>query len=168
MLFKLPSDIRTAQESDIPQLRRLVNAAYQELADLGLNFTGTYQDDEITRERMKDAEVYLLHRGGELIASMNVSLQEADGQICLYINQLAVRPEYKRQGLGSYLLDLAEQRAEAAGIERLRLDTAILALHLLGIYRRRGFVEVEEVQWEGKTYRSIIMEKRLKKLDSGS
>lgn len=164
MGFHLPSDIRLATFEDVPAIRALVNDAYRELANLGFNYTGTYQDERITTERMQGAEVYLLYRNNELLASINVSIKDlnnSDGE-CLFIHQLAVRPDHKRNGIGTYLMDLAERRASYSGITRLQLDTAIPATHLVELYRRRGFEPIEEVQWEGKTYKSYIMEKRLK------
>lgn len=162
-MITLPPNLRLANETDVPALRRLVNDAYRELADMGLNYTGTYQDEDITRERMAGAEVYVLERQGELLASISLSVSDtSDGTgTCLYINQLAVRPDQRRNGIGTDLLDFAEQRATYGGLERLRLDTAIPAKHLVALYERRGYRPVEEVQWEGKTYKSYIMEKNL-------
>lgn len=166
MNFSLPSEIRLATHEDAPAITQLVNEAYRELADMGLNFTGTFQDETITIERMKDAEVYLMHRNGELIASMNLSVKELDDSEdrCIYIHQLAVKPDQKRQGIGSYLMNLAEARASASGVGLIELDTAIPAKHLVSMYQRRGFVAIKEVHWDGKTYRSYIMEKRLKNI----
>lgn len=163
MTLPTPHNTRLATAADVQAIRKLVNDAYQELANMGLNFTGTYQDDKITHERMQNAEVYMLHRDDELIASINVSVKdlETGNDKCLFINQLAVRPDQKRRGLGSYLLDLAEDRARQLGITRLRLDTAIPAKHLVEMYQIRGYSIIEEVQWEGKSYRSYIMEKRI-------
>lgn len=163
MNFLLPPDIRRATKDDVSVIRRLVNDAYRELEDLGLNFTGTYQDEHTTFERMLGAEVYLLYRKNELVASINISLKELESGAgsCVYIHQLAVRSDQKRKGIGTYLLDLAECRAVHEGISRLQLDTAIPATHLVKLYERRGFQPIAEVQWEGKTYKSYIMEKRL-------
>ena len=61
--------VRLAGELDVPALRLLVNAAYRQLADMGLNFTGTYQDEQVTRERMQGREVYLVFREQELVGS---------------------------------------------------------------------------------------------------
>ncbi|MDQ3231091.1 MAG: GNAT family N-acetyltransferase [Pseudobdellovibrionaceae bacterium] len=138
-----------------------MNRAYQELADLGLNFTGSYQDEALTRQRMKNANVYLLYNAKELVALISISVKEDGTQTCLYVNQPAVHPDRKRQGLGSHLLDFAEFRALAAGIKTLRLDTATPAHHLVSMYRRRGFSVVAELQWDGKTYRSYLMEKQV-------
>jgi ribosomal protein S18 acetylase RimI-like enzyme len=143
-----------------------VNLAYQELATIGLNFTGSYQDETETLRRMQKAEVYSMICDGRMIACMNLTVRKSyvgDG-LCLYIHQLAVLPEFKRQGIGSRLLDLAEKRAIHEGLNKLQLDTATTATHLVKLYRRRGFTPILEVQWEGKTYRSYIMEKILNPL----
>jgi hypothetical protein len=44
--------VRPVKDSDIPAIRLLVNSAYKELSDMGLNYTGTYQDEEVTRNRI--------------------------------------------------------------------------------------------------------------------
>jgi predicted N-acetyltransferase YhbS len=167
-MLMLHPELRQARDEDVPALRLLVNAAYEELADLGLNFTGTYQDEAITRDRMRKAEVFLLTRDSKLIASISLSVKDiGEGDTsCLYINQLAVLPEFKRQGIGTYLLKFAEERAMFFGLERLRLDTAIPATHLVEVYRTMGYQEIDTVQWKGKTYSSYIMEKRLCSLKS--
>jgi len=163
MSFTLPKDVRLASHLDAPALRRLVNTAYKELADRGLNFTGTYQDEEKTIERMRGAEVYLLFREDDLLASITLEARPAteEDHACLYINQLAVHPNQKRRGLATYLLELAEARARSLCLEHLRLDTAIPATHLVEMYGRRGYRVISEVQWDGKTYRSFVMEKSL-------
>src|SRR4051794_4471807 len=109
MSFLLPKNVRLATVKDVPELRRHVNESYRELAEMGLNFTGTYQDEKITAERMQNSEVYLLHVDQQLVASMNLSIRK-DGK-CAYINQLAIRPDQKRKGIGSFLMELVEKRA---------------------------------------------------------
>jgi GNAT superfamily N-acetyltransferase len=159
--------IRLATEDDVPKLRALVNAAYSELNDLGLNFTGTYQDEAMTRERMHGCEVYLVYEQGHLSATISLRTEtiftpeSTTFERCLYVNQLAVHPDRKRRGLGTWLLDFAETRARQLNLQLLRLDTAKPAHHLVQLYQQRGYSIVDEVQWEGKTYRSYIMEKVL-------
>lgn len=151
---------RVATDDDVPTLRRLVNAAYRELAEMGLNFTGTYQDEAITRERMQGNEVYLAFAGDKLVGTICLEVEERPGEPkVMYLTQFAVEPSCKRQGIGKRLLKLAEQRAREKGIDRMQLDTAKPAAHLVALYEGQGFTVIDEIQWEGKTYSSYIMEK---------
>ncbi|MBS3984715.1 MAG: GNAT family N-acetyltransferase [Selenomonadales bacterium] len=156
--------VRLATEADLPALHRLVREAYSEHIARGLNFTGTYQDEQTTRERMEGNEVYLVCRGEEVIATVTLSSDESrDGSCGLYVTQLAVSPTYKRQGIGRWLLRYAADCGQERGAAFLRLDTAIPATHLVSLYQSEGFRVIDEVQWEGKAYRSYIMEKQLKR-----
>jgi hypothetical protein len=40
-------------------------------------------------------------------------------------------------------------------------DAAEPAIHLIELYQRRGYRFIEYAQWQGKSYRSIIMSKAL-------
>lgn len=151
--------VRLADEADVPALRVLVNAAYRQLADLGLNYTGTYQDEQVTRERMQDKEVYLTFLDNQLVGTISLRVEQKGQGWVLYISQVAVDPARQRQGIGRFLLQLAEQRAVELDIFALQLDTAIPATHLVNMYTKAGFRVIEEVHWEGKTYSSYIMQK---------
>lgn len=151
-----------ADDTHVAPLRRLVNAAYRGLAEMGLNFTGTYQDDALTRERMQGKEVHLLYLAEELVGTVSLEDTVDDhGERVLYLGQLAVLPAFQSLGLGRVLMRLADNSAQEKGIRRIQLDTAVPALHLVRFYQSEGYVIVETVQWEGKTYQSHIMEKVL-------
>ncbi|MBY0451695.1 MAG: hypothetical protein K2P92_01585, partial [Bdellovibrionaceae bacterium] len=62
--------LRLAADTDVPVLRRLVNAAYKELSDRGLNYTATYQDEETTRLRMQKGRVFVLELNGAIVATI--------------------------------------------------------------------------------------------------
>ena len=167
-------NMRLAKTTDVAALRILVNDAYQELAELGMNYTGSYQDEATTRQRMQTSDVYLLESKNHLIATVSVRVtpkhapSHPSSESCLYISQLAVTPTMKRQGLGRYLLKFCDELAMQRGLSLLQLDTAVPATHLIHLYETHGFKTVDEVQWEGKTYRSYIMEKKLTGLASCS
>ena len=154
-------DVRRATDDDVPALRRLINDAYRPLGDMGLNFTGVDQDEETTRRRMKDREVYVLEHDGRIVATVTVGMKVDRLGPSLYVNQLAVEPALQRQGLGARLMDIAEARAKELDAPCVRLDTAIPAAHLRRWYEARGYVAVGEEQWPTKTYRSVVLEKRV-------
>jgi predicted N-acetyltransferase YhbS len=156
------NSFRLATEADVPQIRRLVNNAYAELADRGLNYTATYQDEAMTLDRMSQGRTYLLEQGGKLVGTIILKKENHfTGLNSAYLGQLAVSPDLKRTGLGTLLMDLGEHLATIDGFESVQLDTAQPATHLVAWYVKRGYKIVGEMQWEGKTYRSWIFEKLL-------
>ena len=160
-LVKL-APLRPALDADVPRIRYLVNAAYKELADRGLNYTATYQDERITRERMQQGQTFVLEHDGELIATVLFKKENFfTGRDSAYVSQLAVAPAWKRHGLGNRLMDFCEELATQQGHDCIQLDTAQPALHLVTWYQNRGYRIVGETRWDGKTYLSWIFEKDL-------
>lgn len=154
--------IRLARDEDVPAVRLLVNAAYRELAEMGLNYTATYQDEEITRSRMLKGRTFLLCRDTAIIGTIHLREEPAEsGRRAAYIGQFGILPEHKRAGLGTLLMDHVEKVAAQEGFDCLRLDTAKPALHLVRFYEKRGYRIVDETRFEGKTYESWIFEKPL-------
>jgi hypothetical protein len=85
--------LRLAGDGDVRVLRALVNQAYHELAEMGLNLTGTYQDEDITRERMQGKEVFLAYLGDTVAGTISLEAGQSSGEErILYLNQLAVTP----------------------------------------------------------------------------
>ena len=148
----------------------LIRRAYKFLADMGFNYTGSYQDEATTRRRISTGECYVLVEGGALV-----------GTIMLYppqcrrwpaekwyarpgvasCGQFAIAPELQGRGRGSRLMDFVERRAAEIGSAELALDTSEGADHLIRFYRNRGYRFIEFIQHEGKTYRSVIFSKTL-------
>lgn len=155
--------LRKSKESDVPELRVLINSAYKELSDKGLNYTATYQDEAKTQERLSKGQGFVLTNfQGKIIATILMSEENYFTQKkTAYLGQFAVLPTLKKQGLGSLLLDFCEQLAKEQNYEAIQLDTAIPADHLVKMYLKRGYKIVGEIQWEGKTYLSYMFEKKL-------
>ncbi len=53
--------IELAQEHEVPAITKLLNAAYKELADMGLNYTATYQNQDQTKERISKGRCFVGH-----------------------------------------------------------------------------------------------------------
>lgn len=153
-------ELRLALDSDVSEIRRLVNSAYKELSDLGLNYTATYQDEKITLERMNQGRCFLISLEKRMIATILLSQKNLfTGSNTSYVGQFAVSPDFKKQGLGNLLMELTEQLSQEEGFQGIQLDTAQPAVHLVRWYINRGYKIVGEEQWEGKTYKSWIFEK---------
>lgn len=153
--------LERASIDDAVELTELYHTAYAPLADAGMNFTATYQDVEHTRSRFDRGEIFVARDHGRIVATIAIRERPAttDGPRHLYVGKLAVAPGAQRQGLGSYLLEFAEQEAKMRGIHAVKLDTAKPARELIDWYRRRGYDAVGETHWPGKTYDSVVLVK---------
>ncbi len=169
-------NIRQLHASDsLEALTALLHAAYASLAAQGWNFTAVNQSVAVTRERVAHGQAFVADLDGQLVGTVTVCPPKpADGQYLgdpvpacytqpdtAILAQLAVHPGQRGQHLGERLMDAAEAWAAAQGYAQIALDTARPAEHLLRRYARRGYVQVGDVQWAGKTYASVLMVKPL-------
>ncbi len=171
----MPLEIRPlAARDSIDALTALLRRAYAPLAARGLNFTAATQDRDTTLRRVAEGHCFVALEGGELVGTVTVCGPYAEGvapwtaavpwfrdRDTAHFHQFAVDPARQGQGLGRRLVATCEQWARERGFKRMALDTAEPAAELRALYRRLGYAEVGQVQWEGKAYRSVIMQKSL-------
>ncbi|MGN6830083.1 GNAT family N-acetyltransferase [Paucibacter sp. M5-1] len=164
-----------AAGDSIERLTALLHKAYATLLAQGWNFTAATQNVQTTRERVATGQAFVAERAGRLVGTVTIAPPKpADGRYLgdavpsLYtetgtaiLAQLAVHPDERGQGLAERLMDVAEQWAHGQGYRRVALDTAKPAEHLQRRYAKRGYAQVGEVQWDGKTYASVLMVKTL-------
>jgi len=148
----------------LEDLTAMLHRAYAELADLGFNYTASYQDAAATGRRIEGSECWLAFAGGVLAGTVTLTLRpipDLPFESTAFVNQFAVDLPFRGRGIGRLLLDRAEERAAALGYRSVALDTAEGAVHLIGIYAARGYRDVGRHQWKGKTYESVVMVKGL-------
>jgi len=163
-----------APTDSLDALTALLHKAYASLAAQGWNFTAVDQPVSLTAKRVASGQCLVAEQGGALVGTVMVRgpyRPEVDAwclETPLYqqagtaiLSQFAVDPALQGQGLGERLMDAAEAWAAAQGYARMALDTAKPAGHLQRLYLKRGYATVGEVQWEGKTYVSVLMVKTL-------
>lgn len=158
-----------APTDSVEDLTRLLHDAYRILGEMGLNYTAVDQDEETTFRRINRGECLVAELEGVIVGTVTWYRPQTLVGCAWYrrpgvavFGQFAVHPQRQRSGIGSLLISDVEQRAQQAGASELALDTAEPAKHLIDYYARRGFREVETAQWNGKTYRSVIMSKTLR------
>jgi len=171
----MPAIRPLAPEDSVETLTALLHASYASLAAQGWNFTAVDQSVAVTRERLAGAQAFVAEQGGRLVGTVAVRGPKpadeayiADPPPPLYttpgtaiLSQLGVHPDWRGQRLAEALIDAAEAWAAAQGHRQIALDTAEPATALRARYARRGYAEVGTVQWQGKTYRSVLMCKPL-------
>ncbi|ALV08789.1 GNAT family N-acetyltransferase [Roseateles depolymerans] len=184
------SDIRlrplTAADS-LEALTALLHQSYASLAAQGWNFTAVDQPVSLTAKRVSVGQCIVAeqehvpetvsgnapgrwrlvgtvmvrgpYRPGVDAWSLDAPCFTEAGTAIL--SQLAVHPDCRGKGLGERLMDAAEDWARREGYTAVALDTAMPAMALRQRYERRGYALLGDVQWEGKTYRSVLMRKAL-------
>ena len=163
-----------APSDSLEALTALLHRAYARLAAMGLNFTAVDQSVEDTRRRVASGQCFVADDGGQLVGTVTVCEAYDPNREpwaratpwfyrrdVAHLHQLAVDPGAQGQGLGDRLLAAGEQWAQARGRGAVALDTAVPAAHLRQRYARLGYADVDEVQWPGKRYRTVVMLKAL-------
>src|SRR5258706_12377716 len=74
------------------------------------------------------------------MASMLYTVSTAEGGRAALFEDLVVRPDYRKQGIGARLLEYVIEQARAEGILRLTLLTDMQNEQAQALYRRLGFV----------------------------
>jgi GNAT superfamily N-acetyltransferase len=159
-----PVDLAT----DIPELTELLHRAYRELADLGYRYVASFQDEATTQRRAGRGTCFVALLGSRIVGTITLyDIAQTTGcawydrEDVSHFGQFAVDPAFRSRGLGSALLDLVERRAAEMGACELALNTADGADYLIRYYGRRGYREVERVDW-GINYNSVILSKTLR------
>jgi len=162
--------IRRLNERDsIEAITEMLHRAYAPLAEAGMRYLASHQDDEMTLKRTFGhmTECWVAERDGLLVGVVTLRLEGTDE--CSYFNrpgvasfeQFAVDPHEQGHGVGEALLDTIERRAARHGAVELGCDTSEKADRLIAMYRRRGYEIVETADWAVTNYASVILSKRL-------
>lgn len=162
------AEIRQLQSTDsIAELTALLNRSYQRLADMGFNYTAATQTEAVTRERIGDNICFVAIADGRMVGTALLiphrldTPKWADQPGVAYAGQLGVDAEYRNRGIGAALMDAIESRARELGFHTIAGDTSEGADYLLRMYQGRGYELVDNHQWRGKTYRSVVLAKKL-------
>jgi GNAT superfamily N-acetyltransferase len=158
----------TAADS-IHQLTGLLHRAYQPLLAGGLKYTAAEQPaDETARRLAAGIGVVatlngalvgtILVRGGPNLTSNSAWYKRSDVSSA---HQFAVEPARQQRGIGTLLMDWAEQWARSNGYAEMAVETAEPLRKLIDFYLRRRYRPVETAQWRGQHYRSVILSKRI-------
>jgi uncharacterized damage-inducible protein DinB/GNAT superfamily N-acetyltransferase len=168
-------DIRPlAARDSLDALTALLHLAYTPLAAAGMNFTAATQTKATTAKRAAEGQCFVAQQDGRLVGTVTVCGPYAEGTApwansvpwfrernTAHFHQFAVHPDMQGQGLGRRLVATCERWALQHGYRRMALDTAEPAAELRALYTKLGYADVGHVQWDGKAYRSVIMQKAL-------
>lgn len=125
---------RWAESADAENIARLVNSAFRvERFFIDADRTNPEQVWAL----LEKGKFLLAEEDGTLVACVYIELRGERG----YFGLLAVDPARQRTGLGSRLIDAAEEHCREAGCLFMDLTTVNLRKELPGYYRQRGYIE---------------------------
>ncbi len=112
----------------------------------------------------RDTSVIVVRRGIRIAAFALMNFGEETAHLTL----LAVRPAYRRQGLGRQLVDWLVASAETGGIFRINLELRAGNAGALAFYDRLGFEQLglEQGYYQGKEA-ALRMSRNLARLTPG-
>jgi GNAT superfamily N-acetyltransferase len=157
--------LREATDADIAAIVALIHAAFEEYRAVLDPPSGAHRETEGTiRQRMLSSRVVIALCAGEPIGCVFFE-QAADH---LSFSRLAVRPAYRRRGVGGALIAYVEERALALNLGQVRLGTRLALPRLRSYYERLGYRLLEYHAHDGyaePTY--VILEKDVRARNDG-
>lgn len=109
---------------------------------------------ELMHKSAQERDVYAVYDGVELVATFTTGAApppyyltipglwqswDAAGEPALYLNRLAVLPEFQGRGIGTWCMKKIERLAQAEGCRAVRFDAYDKHLKLLEFYDRLGY-----------------------------
>lgn len=119
--------------------------------------------DELERylkKIVKNADVYVAYVKKKPVGIISFYCNDEKNKYG-YLTNFAIKEKYRGKGIGSLLLEILETQCKKKGIEKVGLEVNINNHVAIGIYKKRGFKEVE--YRGGKV---IYMVKNLKELEN--
>jgi len=193
-MIRLEPPLRIATEADARELADLVNFAGEGLPlHIWEGLAKDGQDPwEVGRarqmEKVREGQIVVVDFGDGAVASLTGypigseprpigddfpalfrPLQELENKALesWYVNVLACYPEYRGQGLGSRLLDLAEQIAREGALRRMSVIVASNNIGARRLYERHGYGEAATLPcvkegWDTDTEHWVLLIKTLR------
>lgn len=151
-------EIRQATVADAEQLAAVYRSAYRENRDLGFPAKAESATESKVAGWIRESWVYIAEVEGEIVGG--VRLESTDSER-VKLSRLGVHESRKGEGIGSRLLENAEEAVRNRGDATIWLTTPEDHPYLPELYRRRGYERTGTYPLEYRQYDEIVMEKRL-------
>jgi GNAT superfamily N-acetyltransferase len=132
----------TAAAKDLAQMVALLGQLFEQEAE----FTPDSAKQEAALKMIladpKAGKLYVAKDGSKVVAmaSLLYTVSTAEGGKAALFEDLVVRPDHRKQGIGAKLLEYVIAQARADGVLRLTLLTDMQNEQAQVLYRRLGFV----------------------------
>ena len=152
-------EIRRATVADADRLARVYRSAYRENRQLGFPAKAESVTSDEVAEWIRENRVYVARMADEIGGGVRLEETDADR---VKLSRLGVHERWKGRGVGSAVLEHAEEAAGECGYATVRLTTPEEHPYLPEMYRRRGYAETGPYPLDYRDYDEIIMQKRLR------
>jgi len=150
--------LREAENADAAALAEAYRDAYAANRELGFPAkAGSATADDVA-EWIREHRVFVAEQGGEVIGG--VRIERVDDSIAR-LSRLGVRERWKGEGLGSSLLEHAEEVAREAGYATMQLTTPDEHPFLPEFYHAHGYEITDDYPLSFREYDEVVMEKSL-------
>lgn len=157
--------IRDAKPSDISQITNVIRRSYATVAErYGLtpsncpkhpsNCSSSWIDSDIAR----GVKYYVIESDNEIIGCM--ALEKASEQTC-YLERLAVIPEKRNNGVGSFLVNDFIKKASGIGVNTVGIGIISKQDDLRKWYQKIGFIETGQKSFEHLPFDVAFLEYRI-------
>jgi predicted N-acetyltransferase YhbS len=138
--------VRIAQRDDAEEITTVINSAFRSAEDFFVE--GDRVDVGEVLNFLTSGKFLLAESEHTLLGCvyveprhLNGNRSSAESQDRAYLGLLAVGPAHQQSGLGSMLMDAAEDYCRALGLRFMDIKVVNLREELGGFYRKRGYVE---------------------------
>lgn len=148
--------IRLAQKSDLDRVLQITRLCAREMESRKVfQWNEHYPDRQSFVNDINNSELYVYCIQDMVIGCVSICAfmdevyskvsWKTDGKNSVYIHRLAVDPKHQKQGIGSKLMDFAENESKLSGVESIRLDTFSQNIVNQNFYEKRGYVKLEGI-----------------------
>jgi GNAT superfamily N-acetyltransferase len=131
-----------AAAKDLPQMVELLGQLFEQEAEFSPDAAKQETALKLIFSNPAYGKLYVAKDGPKVVAmaSLLYTVSTAEGGKAALFEDLVVRPEYRKQGIGARLLEYVIEQARAEGVLRLTLLTDMQNEQAQVLYRRLGFV----------------------------
>lgn len=148
--------IRLAQKSDLDRVLQITRLCAREMKSRKVfQWNEHYPDRQSFVNDINNSELYVYCIQDMVIGCVSICAfmdevyskvsWKTDGKNSVYIHRLAVDPKHQKQGIGSKLMDFAENESKLSGVESIRLDTFSQNIVNQNFYEKRGYVKLDDI-----------------------
>ena len=141
-------NLRPAEKNDYPQLKKLMVQLQQHHVNLRPDVYKMSEDfftEDTFDKLLAECNILLaVEENGEISGAVSYSIMDMKASIIhpfksLWISDLVIEENHRRQGIGSMLMDKIKQIAKENNVDRIQLNVNALNSGAIELYEKLGF-----------------------------